>query len=103
MRENFTPFLLEREMGIWEHRVRYNLSESGVQPLTPRELFAGDQQSIDKFLDTRLGYIHTNGSEVLRERISALYPGSRPEEIIVTTGAVTGKFHLHSYDHGCGG
>jgi len=93
MRENFTPFLLEREMGIWEHKVRYNLSESGVQPLTPRELFAGDKDLIDQFLDTRLGYIHTNGSEELRTRIAALYPGSKPEDVIVTTGAAQANFN----------
>ena len=30
------PFALERFQSEWEHRVRFNLSESGVQPLTVR-------------------------------------------------------------------
>ena len=38
MKKNFTTFELEREMGIWEHQVEYNLSESGVHPMSTAEL-----------------------------------------------------------------
>ena len=41
MKKNFTPFMLEREMGTWEHQVEYNLSESGVPPMSIRELLRG--------------------------------------------------------------
>ena len=34
------PFTLERVQSEWEHRVRYNLSESGVSPLSARAHFA---------------------------------------------------------------
>ena len=34
----FVPFELERWQSTWEHRVRYNLSESGVHPLSVQEL-----------------------------------------------------------------
>ena len=34
----FVPFQLERWQSTWENRVRYNLSESGVHPLSIREL-----------------------------------------------------------------
>ena len=30
---NFEPFVLERWQSIWENRVAWNLSESGVHPL----------------------------------------------------------------------
>jgi len=30
----FVPFDLERWQSTWENRVRFNLSESGVHPLT---------------------------------------------------------------------
>ena len=35
---HFLPFALERLLSQWEHRVEYNLSESGVCPLPLREL-----------------------------------------------------------------
>jgi hypothetical protein len=34
----FRPFAMERWQSTWEHRVRFNLSESGVHPLSTREL-----------------------------------------------------------------
>jgi len=44
--------MLEREMSIWENQVEYNLSESGVHPMTSLELFAGDEQKIEQVLST---------------------------------------------------
>ena len=49
MKKDFQPFLLEREMSIWENRVAYNLSESGVLPLSLAEL-----------LDTELDHLVTD-------------------------------------------
>ena len=40
MKKDFQIFELEREMGIWEHQVEYNLSESGVHPMAVEELVA---------------------------------------------------------------
>jgi len=34
----FVPFDLERWQSTWENRVRYNLSESGVHPLSIQDL-----------------------------------------------------------------
>ena len=31
---SFEPFAMERWQSTWENRVQYNLSESGVHPLT---------------------------------------------------------------------
>ena len=59
----FETFVMERTLSIWEHKVDWNLSESGVTPLTLGELVEGTQ--ID---DTRLSYPQTNGTEELRER-----------------------------------
>jgi aspartate/methionine/tyrosine aminotransferase len=91
MRENFFPFQLEREMSIWEHQVKYNISESGVQPLTLQELL-GDLKNIETFLNTTLSYPQTNGSIELRERITALYPGAIKDQVLVTTGAAQANF-----------
>jgi aspartate/methionine/tyrosine aminotransferase len=92
MKEKFYPFMLEREMSIWENQVQYNLSESGVHPMTTRELFNNDAQLIDEFLSTELNYPQTNGLMELREQIARLYPGSTAEEVVVTTGAAQANF-----------
>ena len=92
MNKDFYPFLLEREMSIWEYQVKYNLSESGVQPTTIEELAEGDPHFIEGLLATSLGYPQTNGSLELRDRIAALYHGATRENIVVTTGAAQANF-----------
>jgi aspartate/methionine/tyrosine aminotransferase len=93
LKQDFVPFQLERVMSIWEHQVQYNLSESGVHPLTTRELLhQGDPAAVDDLLDTELNYPQTNGAIELRERIAALYPGATWENVVVTTGAAQANF-----------
>ena len=46
----FVPFELERWQSTWENRVRYNLSESGVHPLSSRELLALTGGSLDELM-----------------------------------------------------
>ncbi|MCK4727156.1 MAG: hypothetical protein KAT29_15190, partial [Anaerolineales bacterium] len=87
MNKDFIPFQLERTMSIWEHQVEYNLSESGVQPMSTAELLGHDPDLIEKFLSTGLNYPQTNGSIELRDRIAALYPGATRHNVVVTTGA----------------
>ncbi len=92
MNSEFHPFLLERVMSIWEHQVEYNLSESGVKPLTVRELVGGDEEMMETLLTTGLNYPQTNGSIELRERIAAMYPGATRDNVVVTTGAAQANF-----------
>ena len=92
MKQDFTTFMLEREMGRWEHQVKYNLSESGVHPMTTRELFADDPNLMDEFLNVELNYPPTNGTDELRERIADLYPGAGTEDVLVTSGAAQANF-----------
>lgn len=92
MREKFYPFMLEREMSIWENQVEYNLSESGVHPMTILELFAGDEQMVEQVLSTELNYPQTNGTLELREGIARLYPDAMPENVVVTSGAAQANF-----------
>jgi len=91
MSKEFIPFELERFMSIWENQVEYNLSESGVHPLTTLELVQ-DKQVLEEILNTTLGYPQTNGSIELRERISAIYPGATIDNVLVTTGAAQANF-----------
>jgi aspartate/methionine/tyrosine aminotransferase len=85
------PFKLERWQSVWENRVELNISESGVHPLTTAEL-VGDSEALERALAVRQGYPQTNGSEELRSRIAALYPGARTENVLVTCGGSEANF-----------
>lgn len=78
-------FAMERMQSTWENLVDYDLSESGVRPLTLRELV---EMGFDlaTFLDVPLGYSQSNGTIELRERIAAHYPGATVDHIEVTNG-----------------
>ena len=78
------PFLLERWQSEWENRVSFNLSESGVMPLTLAELL--DSEEGDALTRVRLGYTQTNGTPELRAAIVSDYPGATPDNVLVTTG-----------------
>jgi hypothetical protein len=84
-------FELERWQSIWENQVELNISESGVEPLTVEELVE-DQDELRRLQTLPLGYPQTNGSEELRIRIAALYPGAQAENILVTSGCAEANF-----------
>jgi aspartate/methionine/tyrosine aminotransferase len=79
------PFAMERMQSTYENEVEFNLSESGVHPLSVRELL-DDPADWDGLLDQALFYTQSNGTRALRERIAALYPGAAPEHVEVTNG-----------------
>ncbi len=85
------PFTLERVQSEWEHRVRYNLSESGVAPLSARGLL-GDGPALDALLDAPLIYTQTNGTPALRASIAAHYPGAAADDVLVTNGGSEANF-----------
>ncbi|NHJ15045.1 MAG: aminotransferase class I/II-fold pyridoxal phosphate-dependent enzyme [Candidatus Thorarchaeota archaeon] len=85
------PFELERNQSEWEHVVEINLTESGVQPLSIRELVK-DSLELEALLDTRLGYVQTNGSRELRTLIAGLYSGASPENILATNGGAEANY-----------
>ena len=91
MSQEFVPFALERMMSLWENKVEYNLSESGVHPMTTEELVT-DPKQIEELLTTGLNYAPTNGIPRLRENIAALYPGTSQDNILVTSGAAQANF-----------
>ena len=78
-------FEMERMQSTWENLVDYDMSESGVRPLTLREL-VDMGFDLDAFLDQPLGYSQSNGTIELRERLAAIYPGATVEHIEVTNG-----------------
>jgi aspartate/methionine/tyrosine aminotransferase len=77
-------FAMERMQSTWENQVDFNLSESGVHPLTPRELLAQDDLAV--VLDQPLVYSQSNGTTALRSLIAQQYPGSTADHIQVTNG-----------------
>jgi len=84
-------FDMERTQCLYENTVRYNLSESGVQPLRVEELL-GDELGRDGLLGLALKYPESDGSELLRERIALLYPGATAENVVVTNGTSEANF-----------
>jgi aspartate/methionine/tyrosine aminotransferase len=86
---HFRPFAMERYQSTFENEVDYNLSESGVHPLSLRELLDMAGESID---DLRLGYGQSNGSRALREHIARLYPGATGNNVMVTNGSAEANF-----------
>ena len=92
MNNDFIPFELERIMSIWEYQVDYNLSESGVHPMSVNELVRGDPDFLHSVLEMELNYPQTNGTIELREKIAALYEGAGRDNVLVTTGAAQANF-----------
>ena len=87
----YHPFVMERWQSTYEHRVRFNLSESGVHPLSVTELLSLADLNPDT-LDVRLGYGQSNGSDELRNLIADLYAGVTEASVLVTTGAAEANF-----------
>lgn len=88
----FQPFVMETMMSIWENRVEYNLSESGVHPLTIRALVEMTG-GLDELLDLELVYSQANGIPELRRQIAAMYGmGVSPDQVLVTVGCAEALF-----------
>ncbi len=87
----FQPFVMERMMSKWENVVDYNLSESGVHPVSVRE-FVDDPAVLDELLDAPQHYPQANGILELRENIAALYRGATPGNVLVTVGCIEANF-----------
>ena len=89
----FQPFVMERVLSKHEKEVEYNLSESGVHPLTLSELLDKDPSALRQLLSTELDYAHANGIPELRENVAQMYEGATPENVLVTVGAAEANFN----------
>ena len=88
----FQPFVMERMMSKWENVVDYNLSESGVHPMTLGELLAMDGTSPDALAEIDFDYPQANGTVELRQNIARYYPGAGPDNVLVTVGAAEANY-----------
>ena len=78
-------FQMERMQSTWENVVDYDLSESGVLPVSLREL-SEMGFDIEWALDTPLTYSQSNGTPELRAALASIYPGTTIESFEVTNG-----------------
>ena len=81
----FPSFDLERIQSIYENSVEINLTESGIEPLSLKELM--NPKELEELLNLPLGYGYTQGTPLLRQRISNLYEGGDENNILVTSGS----------------
>jgi aspartate/methionine/tyrosine aminotransferase len=85
-------FGMERYQSKYWYQVEHDLSESGVLPMTLRELL-GPAADADAFMaGTALGYPLSEGSIETRSNIAAWYPGATPANITVTNGGSEANF-----------
>ena len=88
---NFEIFELERNQSLFENKVDFNLSESGVHPLKLSEILTHDEQ--DELLNTNLFYGYTNGTPELRQRVADIYNADLSiENILITSGSAEANF-----------
>ena len=83
-------FTLERIQSLYENTVELNLSDSGVHPMSLRDLLTDDD--LNEVQSLELGYGWTNGEVSLRETIADLYVGRGADDIIVTNGSAEANF-----------
>ncbi len=86
-------FEMERMQSTWENLVELDMSESGVRPVSLREL--GEMGlDLDAILAMPLGYSQSNGTIALREELAAMYPGASADHIEVTNGTSEANYLL---------
>jgi aspartate/methionine/tyrosine aminotransferase len=74
----YEQFCLERWQSLRDFKARYNLSESGVEPLRIGE--------IGGIEDASMGYGHTKGTPELRSMVASQYKECDAEDVLITNG-----------------
>src|SRR5438874_4773363 len=84
----FPRFDMERMQSVWEHKVKYDLSESGVEALTLAEITRDPKE----LMKTRLGYAEGVGREATRTLIAGIHEGHDADDVMITTGTSEANF-----------
>ncbi len=84
-------FQMERTQCLYENEVSFNLSESGVSPLSLGELVAGKGQR-DELDNFPLRYPHSTGRKSLRKNIARFYGASDYKSVMVVNGGSEANF-----------
>lgn len=82
-----------------ETRVRYDIAESGILPLSTDDVLAFEppdrrEETKARLLALPLGYSEARGTEALRGQLAGTYARGDAEHILVTTGAIEANFLL---------
>jgi aspartate/methionine/tyrosine aminotransferase len=84
-------FTMERYQSLHWHVVDYDLSESGVRPMSIRDLLGPDADA-EAFMASKLGYPLSEGSAETRANIAEWYPGAQIENVTVANGGSEANF-----------
>jgi len=86
-------FEMERMQSTWENLVEYDLSESGIMPVTLNNLV---EMGLDmnELMDMPLGYSQSDGTLELKDLLCKIYPGAKRENIEVTNGTSEANYIL---------
>ena len=88
-------FLVERWLNEYEEHVEVNLAETCVDPFTLLEFLqlTGSEDLMERLLGIKLTYGHITGNPRLRGGIASLYRERRPDEVLVTGGAIEANYN----------
>ena len=88
-------FLVERWMNVYEHDVEINLAETCVQPFTLKEYldFVDKPNFFKDFQNEKLTYGYIEGHPKLRAGISEIYKDVKPDNVLITGGAIEANFN----------
>jgi len=88
-------FELERWMNQHELEVKFDIGESGMAPLSVKEVLALDDDHANaSWTRSPIGYNDAKGSVSLREEIAKTYTAATADNILITTGAIEANFLL---------
>src|SRR5258708_24197008 len=77
----FPEFAMERMQSTWEHRVKYDLSESGLEALTLDDAV----RDLGVLGKERLGYANGMGPDEPRAPPAGFHPDPTKENVLLTT------------------
>jgi aspartate/methionine/tyrosine aminotransferase len=86
------PFRIEQFFGKYEFTAKYLLSNSDAESRTIQELVDLEPGAHERLLQHWCGYTESPGAPALREVISGIYRGMKPDDVLVVAAAEEGIF-----------
>ena len=84
----FPEFSMERMQSTWEHHVKYDLSESGLEALTLEDAV----RDLGLLAKERLGYANGMGRDQTRAAVASFHPEATKDNVLITTGTSEANF-----------
>ena len=89
------PFRIEQYFGKYEFTAKYLLSSSDAESRTIQELLDLEPGAHESLSRHWCGYTESPGAPALREVISGMYRGIKPQDVLVTAATEEGIFVLY--------